>query len=236
MPTRKKIPGDLIADVTSACRRRCCFCFVLDNDDKEKRGQIAHLDHDPSNNARDNLAFLCLHHHDDYDSPRSQSKGLTIIEAKRYRAELLANVAQHLPSSDEQIIGELLRALDRPAFRTPFHYESSLERFREAIAETIDTFNTGHSRGRQISSKYQIRDLELRAKVDGMVVDLVSLRAAFDRLLRGGQIRQCCSDPKCSVYFIDGPAAHEMDERRRKILQSAHSLDPAGPHVLYDLD
>ena len=127
-----------------------------------------------------------------------------------------------------------MHALDRPAFRTPFHYESSLERFREAIAETIDTLNTGHFQGRQISSKYQIRDLKLRAKVDDIIVDLVSLRAAFDSLLRSGQIRQCCDDPKCSVYFIDGPAAREMDERRRKLLKCAHSLHSTGPRDFYD--
>lgn len=236
MPKRKTIPSGVIADVTSACRRRCCFCFALDRDDKEKRGQIAHLDHDPSNNGPDNLAFLCLHHHDEYDSPRSQSKGLTIDEAKRYRTELLAYVSQHLPAPDEEIIAALMYALDRPAFRTPFNYESSLERFREAIAETIDTLNTGHFRGRQISSKYQIRNPDLRARVDRLVTDLVSLRAAFDRLLRSGQIRECCSDPKCSVYYIEGPAAQEMDERRRTLLNRAHALHPSAPHVLYDVE
>jgi len=66
--------------------------------------------------------------------------------------------------------------LDRPAFRTPFHYESSLPRFRDATAETIDTLNTGRFRGRQISSKYQIRDHNLRWEVDRIVTALVALR------------------------------------------------------------
>jgi hypothetical protein len=236
MTKRKKIPADIIADITTACRRRCCICFALDKDDKEKRGQIAHLDHNASNNAPDNLAFLCLHHHDDYDTRRSQSKGLTIEEVKRYRTELLAFVAQNLPAPDDEIIAALMYALDRPAFRTPFHYESSLPRFRDAIAETIDTLNTGHFRGHQISSKYQIRDQNLRSEVDRIVIALVALRAAFDKFLRTGDIRQCCDDPKCSVYFINDEAAREMDNRRRVLLDMAHRLHPNAPHHFYDLD
>lgn len=53
-----------------------------------KKGQIAHLDRDRTNNAEDNLAFLCLDHHDEYDSKTSQSKGLTEQEVKVYREQL----------------------------------------------------------------------------------------------------------------------------------------------------
>jgi len=84
-------------------RRRCCICFGLKQDNAEKKGQIAHLDHDPSNNAPDNLAFLCFDRHDQYDTPPSQAKGLTIEEVKRYRTELLAFVARKLPAPDAEI-------------------------------------------------------------------------------------------------------------------------------------
>jgi hypothetical protein len=55
----------------------------------EKQGQIAHIDRNPENNDPNNLAFLCLEHHDRYDSKPSQSKGLTHEEVRRYREELL---------------------------------------------------------------------------------------------------------------------------------------------------
>jgi hypothetical protein len=167
MGNRKKISPEVIADITSASRRRCCICFALNQDDTEKKGQIAHLDHDASNNSPDNLAFLCLDHHDQYDSRPSQAKGLTIEEVKRYRTELLAFIARNLPASDAEIIAVLTSALDRPAFRTPFQQESSLPRFRDAIAETIETLNTGRSKhGVQGSSKYQIRNPHLRFEID----------------------------------------------------------------------
>jgi hypothetical protein len=50
-----------------------------------KKGQIAHVDQDRSNNKEENLAFLCLEHHDEYDTKPSQSKNLTEREVKHYR-------------------------------------------------------------------------------------------------------------------------------------------------------
>jgi hypothetical protein len=46
-----------------------------------------------------------------------------------------------------QIAKALLAGLDRPAFRTPFHSESSLPRFRVAIEETIANINIGTTPG-----------------------------------------------------------------------------------------
>lgn len=53
-----------------------------------QRGQIAHLDKNAENNAVDNLVFLCLEHHDEYDSIPRQSKGLREQEVRRWRDEL----------------------------------------------------------------------------------------------------------------------------------------------------
>ena len=236
MANRKKIPPEIVADITTASRRRCCICFGLKQDNTEKKGQIAHLDHDPSNNEPDNLAFLCFDHHDQYDTPPSQAKGLTIEEVKRYRTELLAFVARSLPAPDAEIVTMLTNALDRPAFRTPFRQESSLERFREAIAETIETLNTGRVKGGlQLPSKFQIRDSNLRAEVDRIVRALVTLRATFDNFLRTGDIRRCdCGHADCPVYFFEDDAAMEMDKRRRELLRLAHSLNPNAPPEFYD--
>jgi len=88
MTRRKRIPEETVAELLVCSRRRCCLCYGLDRDLTEKQGQIAHLDGDRSNNDPDNLAFLCLRHHDRYDSRTSQSKGLTVGEVKRYRGEL----------------------------------------------------------------------------------------------------------------------------------------------------
>jgi hypothetical protein len=85
---RKKVGPATEADVLLRSRRRCAICFGLDRDTSIKRGQIAHLDKNPSNNDPDNLAFLCFDHHDAYDSTTRQSKNLAEGEVKLYRAEL----------------------------------------------------------------------------------------------------------------------------------------------------
>src|ERR1035437_1562923 len=88
MAERKKTPPEVEVEVLKRCRRRCAICFGLARDEAIKSGQIAHLDGKPSNVDFDNLAFLCLEHHDQYDSSTSQSKSLTLREVKAYRSEL----------------------------------------------------------------------------------------------------------------------------------------------------
>ena len=88
MTTRKKTSSDIETEVLYKSGRRCCICFGLNNDFSEKPGQIAHLDRNNSNNKLENLAFLCLEHHDKYDTRTSQSKGWTIGEARQYKSDL----------------------------------------------------------------------------------------------------------------------------------------------------
>lgn len=80
-------------DVLLRSRRICGFCFGLQKDFNIKRGQIAHLDQNNQNRAFENLMFMCIPHHDEYDSTTSQSKNLTIGEAKEYRDRVYNLVA-----------------------------------------------------------------------------------------------------------------------------------------------
>lgn len=66
-----------------------------------KQGQIAHLDHNPANSTAENLAFLCLEHHDQYDTRASQSKGLTFQEVSAYRSELYQAMETFRAMGDE---------------------------------------------------------------------------------------------------------------------------------------
>jgi hypothetical protein len=88
MPGRPKLPSALEEQVLSASRRRCALCFGLSRDATLKVGQLAHIDRDAGNTTFDNLAFLCLPHHEAYDSTSRQAKGLTLAELSRYRNEL----------------------------------------------------------------------------------------------------------------------------------------------------
>jgi hypothetical protein len=85
---RKPVPADIEHCVLDRSRRRCALCVHFHGDWSVKDGQLAHLDRNPANFDEDNLAFLCLPHHDDYDTTRRQTKNLTIREAKTARDRL----------------------------------------------------------------------------------------------------------------------------------------------------
>ena len=91
--SRAKIPAEVQEAVLVACRRRCAMCWGLHRDFDVKQGQIAHIDRDNANAAEANLVFLCLAHHDAYDTKTSQSKGWTQGEVVQFKASLHAEVA-----------------------------------------------------------------------------------------------------------------------------------------------
>jgi len=94
---RRRAPRDIEERVLTQCRRRCALCFHLHRDTTEKKGQIAHLDRRRTNNDEDNLAFLCLPHHSEYDSKTSQHKNYTIGEVKRARSGLFRWISRGMP-------------------------------------------------------------------------------------------------------------------------------------------
>ena len=93
---RNQVPDVIQNQILVRSRRRCCICFGLESDLETKEGQVAHLDRNNTNYDFDNLAFLCLRHHDQYDSKTSQSKGLREGEVKRYRKELYDRIVSGL--------------------------------------------------------------------------------------------------------------------------------------------
>jgi DNA-binding transcriptional ArsR family regulator len=133
MKPRKKTNPETEAAVLTRSRRRCCICFGLHRDVEVKAGQIAHLDGDRSNGSEDNLAFLCLVHHDEYDSRTSQSKNLTIDEVKAYRRELYAQVIPVIETGAGRISAVAI-ALSEPAQQ---HFDAHRNAELKAIATEV---------------------------------------------------------------------------------------------------
>lgn len=94
--------------------RRCCLCVYLNNHDKMQKGQIAHLDRDRTNNARENLVYLCFEHHNEYDSRPSQSKAFTHGEVRKHRDRLYAR--------NQKVHSEELGQLEAPAIHSAAKY------------------------------------------------------------------------------------------------------------------
>lgn len=114
---RPPLPKEIETEVLIRSRRRCCLCVFLRGDLTVKRIQIAHIDHNNSNNNSENLVALCQEHHDDYDSKRSQTKSLTASEIKHYRSQL----DKIIQRQDEQIIFPVTQTplADRATTSTP---------------------------------------------------------------------------------------------------------------------
>jgi hypothetical protein len=94
MTRRKKTPISTETQVLTRSRRHCCICWGLGQNRSAQKGQIAHLDRDPANSQLDNLPWLCLPHHDEYDSKTSQAKGFTVDEVKIHRERMYRELEQ----------------------------------------------------------------------------------------------------------------------------------------------
>lgn len=94
MGKRKPILEEVQTELLTLSARRCCFCYGIRGDLEEKKGQIAHVNRDPSDIRLENLVWLCFDHHDEYDTRTSQSKGYTSSELKTYRERLYILIKQ----------------------------------------------------------------------------------------------------------------------------------------------
>lgn len=148
---RKYIAGNTELEILRRSRRRCCLCFGLYQNKEIRQGQIAHLDQDRSNSKLDNLAWLCLEHHDQYDSKSSQSKSITILEVKSYRKELYSEFeswGQNLPRNQllnflsktiglEEMLDGAINIAGQYIF-SPAHLNLLYSVFTDKVFETID--------------------------------------------------------------------------------------------------
>jgi hypothetical protein len=106
---RKGTPTDIETSVLLKSARRCSLCFHLSGDLREKLGQIAHLDQNPSNSAEDNLAFMCFDHHSLYDSTTSQHKNYTLSEVRASRRRLYEAILQNRHAAGSRSAATVVR-------------------------------------------------------------------------------------------------------------------------------
>lgn len=145
--TRKPIPPVVQADVVISSRRRCPLCVFLDDNESERPGQIAHLNGDHSDNRFENLTWLCLEHHDKFDSTTSQTKNYTQVEVRNYRDRLYQRyAASDYSQEDVTLTREYLRHYSQ-VFTYIFHEYSELafkidHNVMESLAEMRDFWQT----------------------------------------------------------------------------------------------
>lgn len=124
---RTPLSTSIEKDVLTASRRRCCLCVFLSLRDDVRKGQIAHLNRDSSDSRFDNLVYLCLEHHDEYDSKPSQSKGYSEHEVREYRDQLYSRYRQLEIATPS--VGQEPRATEPTPGDDESHYERLKNRF-----------------------------------------------------------------------------------------------------------
>lgn len=132
MNKRRPPSKSIEKDVLVACRRRCCLCVFLDYRDEVRKGQVAHLNHDPNDSRFENLVWLCLEHHDEYDGKTSQSKGFTRDEVREYRDRLYTRYN----SETARVLNNALS--DEATELSPLPPTSEYDRVRKNFPKKLD--------------------------------------------------------------------------------------------------
>jgi hypothetical protein len=230
MKRRKAIPSQIESEVLIQSRRRCSLCFGLNKNQEEKSGQIAHIDQNSSNNSFSNLVFLCLNHHDAYDSRPSQSKGYTEIEIKHYREELYKT----LGSSIKQLKEEKVRKWPKERQLSKATLEYIWDDIYQLVfggtmsgddiaAEVIEVNSIGHKKNEIIPYVITITQklLEEHQKQQNnwsSITDCDRLDKAFEELERNGILsRQDFSDCTNCGYSEILDEIKKAEKKGRKI-------------------
>ncbi len=153
------------------------------------------------------------------------------VEFPEAEADIRKFVDDFPDLSDADALGLMAAVFDRPAFHTPFHQESSLPAFQQAVEDTIGALNTGVWRTREgteirrIPSIHHIGDQRVRKVLAQVVRQVDELRRIFVARLREGEIRHCqCGQLDCPTYMLSPRVADELDGARDRILTLFRSV------------
>lgn len=224
---RKETPELVERDVLVESRRRCCICFALEGDFSRKKGQIAHLDKDPSNSTIENLAFLCLVCHDEYDSRTSQSKGLTRAEVLRYRQDLYAAVLRYLVRSVEEEDSELLVS----ELEDPLAAEGEAQYYLAKYSECHDEAMLVLRRASKAVGDFNLRMEEARQDAEKILVAPAGLKK-YDQYYsrRAGHLHTYSNELRESSRSF-GVTTSEMLAWLTRALAVASDIEEVGPQL-----
>jgi hypothetical protein len=127
---RTPIPDNISAEILYAHNRTCCVCNI-----PGLAIQIHHLDENPNNHSIDNLAVLCLEHHEQTQIRGGFGKKLKPADVKLFREKWLYRVKLTRDRADK-IIEE------RTTFRKEIAFETKSEYTEEDILKLIGYLNS----------------------------------------------------------------------------------------------
>jgi len=96
------LTNDIRAEVSHESDRTCCVCH-----EPGKAFQIHHIDDDPSNNSRENLAILCLACHNNTQLKGGFGRHLSASDVRQFRKDWLGRVDARKAKVDEILVGKM---------------------------------------------------------------------------------------------------------------------------------
>jgi hypothetical protein len=96
---RTPIPNEIAADVMFRHDRTCCICNA-----PGKSVQIHHIDENPVNHDPENLAVLCLEHHEETQIRGGFGRKLRDVDVRKHKEDWLKRVADRRSAADKIII------------------------------------------------------------------------------------------------------------------------------------
>jgi hypothetical protein len=133
---------------------------------------------------------------------------------------------------DYQVLSKIQNVFNRPAFRTEFHAESSIQDFAMAIKDTISALDNGvlklsDGSTQKLPSRHDLIEQQARKIMDDIVMDLIELRTRYETYLRNGGIKLVAVQGLTWPLIDPSPeAAYAMDSLIDKILDDFRGIFP----------
>jgi hypothetical protein len=124
---RTQIPEDVAAQLLVASDHTCCKC-----EEKVAPIQIHHIDENPANNVRDNLAVLCLICHNETQVRGGFSRQLSPAAVRLYRDNWVARVGKRRRDADALFVERTTGRSDSRRMRDGISGEIELPKFSES--------------------------------------------------------------------------------------------------------
>lgn len=131
---RTPIPDDVAAELLYQHDRTCCVC-----NESGKAIQIHHIDENPSNHSLENLAVLCLQHHEETHLHGGFGRKLRAVDVRKHRDEWTRRVRERRVLIDK-LVAKKMAAVNAKAERKPFRYRPSakiLEFYLDNVPDII---------------------------------------------------------------------------------------------------
>jgi 5-methylcytosine-specific restriction endonuclease McrA len=111
---RTTIPDEIAAEVLYQHDRVCCVC-----NEPGKAVQIHHIDKDPNNHAPENLAALCLQHHDEAHITGGFGRKLRAVDIIKHRDEWTRRVRERRALADKIAVEKVATIVESTASAPP---------------------------------------------------------------------------------------------------------------------